>query len=90
MSVGAARRLKEAGPEAALFRRRALVGFLVVLACLLALTGRYVVLQVVRHAEYHGRSEDNRIKPRALPPSRGLIYDRAGRLLAENIPQYRL
>jgi len=90
MSVGAARRLKEAGPEAAMFRRRALVGFLVVLACLLALTGRYVVLQVVRHAEYHGRSEDNRIKPRALPPSRGLIYDRAGRLLAENIPQYRL
>lgn len=90
MSAGTARRLKEAGPEAALFRRRALVGFLVVLACLLALTGRYVVLQVVRHAEYHGRSEDNRIKPRALPPSRGLIYDRAGRLLAENVPQYRL
>jgi penicillin-binding protein 2 len=92
MPLGAAatRRVKESGPEAALFRRRAVAGFLIVLACLLVLAGRFAVLQVARHAEYHGRSEDNRIKPRALPPSRGLIYDRAGRLLAENIPQYRL
>jgi len=92
MAIGAAaaRRVKEAGPETALFRRRALVGFAIVLACLAILGGRFVVLQVARHAEFHGRSEDNRIKPRALPPSRGLIYDRAGRLLAENIPQYRL
>ena len=88
--AGAARRMKEAGPELALFRRRALVGFAIVLACLVVLGARFVVLQVARHAEFHGRSEDNRIKPRALPPSRGLIYDRAGRLLAENIPQYRL
>ncbi len=84
------RRIKESAHEVALFRRRALVGFAIVLACLLVLSGRFVLLQVVRHAEFHGRSEDNRIKPRALPPSRGLIYDRKGRLLAENVPQYRL
>jgi penicillin-binding protein 2 len=84
------RPVKESGPESQLYRRRALIAFGVVLLCVAVLGGRFTVLQVFRHAEFHGRSEDNRIKPRALPPSRGLIYDRAGRLLAENVPQYRL
>ncbi|HET7842888.1 MAG TPA: penicillin-binding protein 2 [Xanthomonadales bacterium] len=84
------RRVKEAGSQLALFRARAFTGFAIIFVCLAVLVGRFFVLQVVRHDEFHGRSEANRVKPRAVPPSRGLIYDRNGELLAENVPQYRL
>ncbi len=84
------RRVKEAGSQLALFRARAFTGFAIIFVCLMVLVGRFFVLQVMRHDEFHGRSEANRIKPRAVAPSRGLIYDRNGELLAENIPQYRL
>lgn len=92
MKAGAPRlrTVREGAQDLALFRRRALFAFAVVAVCLAVLGGRYFTLQVLRHAEFHGRSEANRIKPRPLPPSRGLIYDRAGRLLAENVLQYRL
>ncbi|HUD97137.1 MAG TPA: penicillin-binding protein 2, partial [Woeseiaceae bacterium] len=36
------------------------------------------------------RSQGNRIRIEALPPNRGLIYDRHGRILAENLPAYQL
>ena len=75
------RRVKETGPETMLFQRRALAGFALFALCLVVLLGRFAWLQVRQHAEFHGRSEANRIKPRALPPSRGLVYDRNGALL---------
>jgi penicillin-binding protein 2 len=84
------RAVRESAQEQALFRRRALLAFAIVALCLGVLGARYFTLQVLRHDEFHGRSEANRIKPRPLPPSRGLIYDREGRLLAENVLQYRL
>ena len=52
--------------------------------------GWYFRLQVLEHAEYATRSEANRIKPRPVVPGRGLIYDRKGRMLADNVPAYRL
>ena len=42
------------------------------------------------HEEYATRSEANRIKLRPVIPGRGVIYDRNGRLLAENVPAFRL
>src|SRR5690606_11847304 len=47
-------------------------------------------LQVLDHEGYATRSEANRIKPRPVVPGRGMIYDRNGRLLAENVPAFRL
>jgi penicillin-binding protein 2 len=44
----------------------------------------------VRHDEFVTRSQNNRVKPRAIPPARGLIYDRNGVLLADNVPAFRL
>jgi len=76
--------------EAEQFRRRAVLGFVVVALCLIGLGGWYFKLQVVDHAEYATRSEANRIKPRPVVPGRGAIYDRKGRLLAENVPAFRL
>lgn len=82
--------LKEARHEAAMFRRRALAGMLVIVACLAALGLRFAYLQVDRHDELSSRSDANRVVTRPLAPTRGLIYDRNGILLAENVAAFRL
>lgn len=82
--------LKEARHEAALFRRRALAGFFIIVACLAGLGMRFSVLQIRHHDEFSARSEANRVLTRPLAPARGLIYDRNGVLLAENIAAFRL
>lgn len=76
--------------EAEQFRRRAVLGFVMVVLCLVGLGGWYFKLQVLDHEVYATRSEANRIKPRPVVPGRGMIYDRSGRLLAENVPAFRL
>lgn len=89
----AAKRLriyKDTRGEGELFRRRAFAGFALILLGLGVLIGRYVFLQVLRHDEFALRSVNNSVKPRAIPPARGLIYDRNGVLLADNVPAFRL
>ncbi|KAF1685266.1 penicillin-binding protein 2 [Pseudoxanthomonas broegbernensis] len=76
--------------EAEQFRRRAALGFVVVVLSLAGLAAWYFKLQVLDHADYATRSEANRIRPRPVVPARGMIYDRQGRLLAENLPAFRL
>ncbi|KAF1699250.1 penicillin-binding protein 2 [Pseudoxanthomonas jiangsuensis] len=76
--------------EAEQFRRRAAIGFLGVVVALVGLGAWYFRLQVLQHADYATRSEANRIRPRPVVPARGMIYDRQGRLLAENLPAFRL
>ncbi len=82
--------LRDAVREARLFRVRAMTALAVVIGCFAVLAGRFFYLQVVKHEEFITRSEDNRVKVRALPPNRGLIFDRRGRILADNRPAYRL
>ncbi len=84
------RQTKNPHAEAEQFRRRAALGFLGVLLTLGFLGGWYFKLQVLDHDIYATRSEANRIKARPVVPGRGLIYDRNGRLLAENVPAFRL
>jgi penicillin-binding protein 2 len=84
------RLLKDVLIEAQIFGARATQGFVIIFAFILLLISRYVWLQVLRHDELSTRSEANRVKSRPLPPSRGLIYDRNGVLLAENVLEYRL
>lgn len=84
------RSIKDARGEGELFRRRALAGFVLILMGFGLLIGRYVYLQVARHDEFVLRSINNRVKPRAIPPARGLIYDRNGVVLANNVPAFRL
>jgi penicillin-binding protein 2 len=84
------RAFKDTRGEAEMFRRRAFTGFALILLGLGALVGRYVFLQVLHHDEFALRSINNSVKPRALPPARGLIYDRNGVLLADNVPAFRL
>jgi penicillin-binding protein 2 len=84
------RQLKHQGAEAAQFRVRAALGFAIVLLTLGGLGAWYFKLQVLDHGDYAMRSEANRIKPRPVLPGRGLILDRKGRVLADNVPAYRL
>jgi len=47
-------------------------------------------LQIKEGDYYRDLSENNRIRPVALEPARGLIYDRNGLLLANNVPTFNL
>lgn len=82
--------IKHAAAELAAFRRRAAVAMALVGLAFALLAGRYFHLQVTEHATYAARADRNRIKLRPLVPARGLIYDRNGVLLADNVPAYRL
>src|SRR5256886_4290104 len=44
--------------------------------------------QILGHGKYQLQSETNRLRPIPLPAHRGVIYDRNGRVLAENVPGY--
>jgi penicillin-binding protein 2 len=76
--------------EASLFKRRALFTFLCVFVLLSILLTNLYHLQVRSYKDYATRSNDNRIRVVPVAPSRGLIYDRHGQLLAENLPFYSL
>ncbi|UXZ55911.1 penicillin-binding protein 2 [Halomonas sp. 7T] len=82
--------LKNSEQELRIFRVRALLAVLVVIVLTSLLTGRLAYLQITQHDLYSTRSEKNRVRVEPLPPTRGLIYDRNGTLLAENRPTYNL
>lgn len=82
--------LKNGAAEADQFRARSAIAFACVLLSLAGLSTWYYRLQILQHAEYATRSEANRITLRPVVPGRGLIYDRRGRILADNVPAFRL
>ena len=64
------------------------VGFLLFLTVLLV--ARLFYLQILQHDVYQTLSDQNRIQVQSIPPTRGLVFDRDGELIADNIPSYRL
>ncbi len=76
--------------DARLFKRRANVAALVAVLMLIALISRLAWLEIVEFAHFSNLSENNRVRLMALPPNRGLIYDRNGVVLAENRPTFHL
>lgn len=73
-----------------LFKVRAIFAGLFSLLLIGALLTRLGWLQIVEYAHFAGLSKENRVRLMALPPNRGLIYDRNGVVLAENRPTYHL
>ncbi len=69
---------------------RLLVAGLIAAVLLLGVLSRYWYLQVWQYDKFAARSDNNRIRLRALPPTRGLIFDRNGIIVADNRPAYRL
>lgn len=82
--------IKDHQSESLLIQRRLIVAALVVVLCLLVLGARLYVLQVLEHVHFSTLSDSNRVRIKPLPPARGLIYDRNGVVLADNLPAYRL
>lgn len=71
-------------------RLRLAIAMGLVLVCFGILVARFVYLQVYRYEDFHAQAEDNRIALVPAPPARGLIFDRNGVLLAENVSAYTL
>jgi penicillin-binding protein 2 len=75
-------------------RERQLIRFmafgLAVLIGVSGLTARLVYLQFVRGEVYQARAEQNRSVVQAIPSTRGLMYDRKGRVLVSNEPSYAI
>ena len=55
-----------------------------------ALGWRMRDLQIVQNERYSLLAEENRVNIRLIPPARGMILDREGRLLAGNRQNYRI
>ena len=82
--------LKDSARESMLFRARSLAALLFIGFLTLALMGRLLQLQVIDHEHFKTLSHNNRVKILPVPPTRGLIFDRNGVVLAENVPTYSL
>ena len=72
------------------FSRRLIVTTVFVSLFIAILIARLVYLQIVNQQHYKTLSENNRVSIKPIQPIRGLIYDRNGILLAENIPSFTL
>ena len=57
---------------------------------MMGLLYRYFSLQVVQNEEFRAQSDRNRIAVRTVAPTRGVIVDRSGNLLAVNQPSFTL
>ncbi len=76
--------------EIQIFNRRLLVAGGVVCLLAMILIGWMINLQFFNHVYYSERSEGNRLHSQFIPPTRGLIYDRQGVLVADNRPIFNL
>ena len=83
-------RLKDHEKDGRLIRRRAVVGAVVVLLLTSVLLARMYYLQVVQFEHHTTLAENNRIHVQPIPPSRGLIFDRNGVIIADNRPSFSL
>lgn len=54
------------------------------------LIGRAAWMQIVEGSEYQVRAEQNRLKRIPVPPKRGIIYDRRGTILADNVSRFQV
>ncbi|MBL0037553.1 MAG: penicillin-binding protein 2 [Nitrosomonadales bacterium] len=81
---------KDTQREIHYFRLRLALSLGFVLLLLLILLARFVYLQVMQQSHYQTLAENNRISIVPIAPSRGLILDRNGVILAHNYSAYTL
>jgi penicillin-binding protein 2 len=68
--------------------RRARIARVLLVLSFMALGGAFFRTQVLQTAAYSLQSENNRLREVPLPGARGIIYDRKGEIIAENLPGY--
>lgn len=72
------------------FHVRLAIGTIFVVLLLCLLLARLFYIQVIRGEHYTTLAEANRISIMPLVPNRGLIFDRNGEILAQNLTTYTL
>ena len=77
-------------PDLEAQRRRFQAVVAVVVAVFVVLTLRLWYLQLIRGEYYRELSENNRIRVENIPPPRGTIFDRHGRVLVDIRPSFNL
>lgn len=58
--------------------------------CLLIILTKSFYVQIVKGDYFHNLAENNRIRIRPIAAERGIIYDRDGKQLVQNIPNFSL
>ena len=76
--------------ERRIFARRLIFSMFIMLVMGLTLISRYVDLQVNQFQDFATDSDNNRVHVRPAAPTRGVIYDRNGEILADNRPTSNL
>ena len=82
--------IKDASRESRVLSVRAVSAAIIVAVLTVLLLGRLVHLQVFKHEHFTTLSENNRVKIVPIAPTRGLIFDRRGEILAQNLPAFSL
>jgi penicillin-binding protein 2 len=82
--------LKDPWREQRMFLGRVIVAAVAVVLLCAVLVARLVQLQIFEYQHFADLSQGNRLRIEPLPPTRGLIFDRNGVLLAENLPAWQL
>ncbi len=90
MQIANPDQIKNHWREQQLFNQRIVVCAIIAIIATGVVVTRLAVLQLVDGEYYAAQSQGNRIRVQPLPPTRGLIYDRNRKLLAENTPSYQL
>ncbi len=82
--------LKDQDIEARIFFHRTIWMLVFIVSLIGLLISQLIKLQIVEYQNYTTQSKDNYIHVESEPPSRGLIFDRNGVVLAENKPALSL
>lgn len=82
--------IKDHHSERRLFVSRVLLSAALAVVLLGLVIARLVQLQVVDHELFAEKAQGNRVRIEPVAPIRGLIFDRRGRVVAENLPAYQL
>ncbi len=82
--------LKNLRIETLIFRERAILSAILVAGTFILLLVRLYDLQITNYSHYQTLSNDNRVRVLPVAPTRGLILDRNGEILADNTPNYQL
>ncbi len=78
---------QDGAPE---LRRRARILYLLLFIAFVGLAARLVHLQIFQGERYTFLSENNRIRIKRVPGTRGMIFDRHGQLLVDSRPSFDL
>lgn len=71
-------------------KHRFLIAATLLIVAVSFLIGRAAWMQIVEGSEYQTRAEQNRLRRLPIPPKRGIIYDRQGNILADNVSRFQV